>query len=228
MVSVIVPVLEEERALETQGRSLRKLCGAHELIFVDGGSADRSREVAAAFGRMIEAPRGRAAQMNAGAGTARGDILFFLHADCTVPPIAVPAIEHAVRSRDLVGGCLTQEFLDCPGSPLFRWIAFSGTLRARLSSAFYGDQGIFCTREAFRTAGGYPDVALFEDVEFSRRLARVGRTAVLNVPIYSSARRWRQHGVVRTTLVNWQVTLRYLLGRSGQELGTAYGRTAAR
>ena len=228
MVSIIVPVLNEEKLLPRLGENLRGLCGRREIIFVDGHSADGSVELASRFGKVLTSRPGRARQMNVGASHACGDVLLFLHADCLLPTDALRAIERALRNERLVGGCLTQRFTSDGFMPMLSWIAFSGNLRARMTRTFFGDQAVFCRRGVFESIGGYPDVPIFEDVEFSRQLHSWGPTTVLSAPVFCSPRRWVTHGVLRTTLTNWKVQLGRLLHRHADVLVREYECTDVR
>ena len=228
MLSVIVPILNEERVLETLGDNLAALSRPVQVIFVDGGSSDSSRATAHRFGEVLSSPPGRARQMNLGVSAARSEVLLFLHADCLLSPDAPVAIERALANPRCVGGCLTQVFPPNLPQPLFDWIAFGGNLRARLSRTFFGDQAIFCRTDVFHRLGGFPDLPIYEDLEFSRLLNRAGLTTVLSTPVFSSPRRWLQHGFLLTTLVDWQVHLGRTLGLPPDRLARLYRRTDAR
>ena len=219
MITIIVPFLNEETLLLPLGENLRGLSGSPELIFVDGGSSDRSVSIARRFGTVLSSPPGRACQMNLAASVATGDILLFLHADCLLPRHALLDIERSLANPVLAGGCLTQVFRVSPSRSVFDWIAFGGNLRARLTRSFFGDQAIFCRRDLFHHLGGYPDIPIFEDLEFSRLLRTAGPTTVLGTPVFCSPRRWLTHGLVRTTLVDWRV-------HSGRSLGVPFSRLA--
>ena len=204
----------------------RRLRHQAELIFVDGGSEDKSREEARALGKLLTAPKGRARQMNAGARAARHDVLLFLHADTYLPPEGLQTIRWAVDKKGLVGGCFRQ-VIDQPGpvfNPglLFRWIAFTGNVRARLFKVFYGDQGIFVRRDVFEKLGGFPETPLCEDVLFSRRLRKEGRVRMLPSRIYCSARRWVGQGIGRTFWLNLRITAGALLSADMNRLAKAY------
>jgi rSAM/selenodomain-associated transferase 2 len=200
MISIVSPVFNEEKALLKNYGSLKKLSRKAELIFVDGGSTDRSREIASRFGRVIMSEKGRARQMNHGAIEAKGDILLFLHADTIISHDALLSIEKAVKDDDCVGGCLTQRIDNA--SPIYRIIEAEGNLRARSTKVFYGDQGIFVRRGSFFSISGYPDVPIMEDVAFTKELRRIGRTAVLPDKIRVSARRWEKEGVATTIFLH--------------------------
>jgi rSAM/selenodomain-associated transferase 2 len=223
-LSVIVPVLNEERALPATLRAIHSGAPGAEVIVVDGGSVDKSVALACSFGvRVIQASRGRAVQMNAGAQTADGDVLAFVHADTLVPPDFALAIERALRDPDVVGGRFDVK-LDDSSTP-FRILAVLINLRSRLSKIATGDQVIFVRRKTFWRLGGFPEIELCEDLEFSRRLKPAGRIACLNSAVMTSARRWRHHGVMRTVLRMWAIKTMYLAGVSPRWLRRHYADT---
>jgi rSAM/selenodomain-associated transferase 2 len=212
MLSVIVPVLNEAAHLERLLADLERVCPEAEVIVVDGGSIDGSQDVVRRFPRvsLVEAERGRARQMNAGARQAAGDVLLFLHADTTLPSGAPAAILRALRDPAVVGGRFDVRF-DSP-RPIFRLIAGMMNVRSRLSGISTGDQCIFARRDTFDNMKGFPDMPLMEDVEFSRRLKRQGRLACLRLHVTTSARKWEQEGVLRTIVLMWTLRLLYALG----------------
>ncbi len=214
-------MLNEERAI---ARTLEALSeGAHgaEIIVVDGGSADRS--VAEARPRctaVLSASRGRARQMNAGAAAAHGDVLAFVHADTIVPPSFARDIEAALADAAVVGGRFDVR-LDDP-APLLRLIGWLISMRSRLSRTGTGDQALFVRREIFEQLGGYRDIELCEDLDLARRLKRAGRVACLRLCVVTSARRWRQGGVLATVLRMWLVRAAFLMGVPPARLARLY------
>jgi rSAM/selenodomain-associated transferase 2 len=199
-VSVIIPTLNEAALL---GEAVRRLRGQrpHEIIVVDGGSTDATAEAAREADLFLQAPRGRASQMNAGAARASGAILLFLHADCFLEDIALGQAEECLRRPGVVAGCFTMH-VEATG-PLYRWIDSVATVRVRLTGIVYGDQGLFVRRDAFEKLGGFPPLRFLEDVVFSGRLRRAGRVAVVPARIGVSPRRWQRAGIVRQTIRNW-------------------------
>jgi rSAM/selenodomain-associated transferase 2 len=179
---------------------------------VDGSSTDATAAIAARFPqvRLLASPRGRARQMNAGARAARGDVLLFLHADTLLPDDALAAVEAAVGDPGVVAGRFDVRF-DNP-RPVFRMIAWFMNQRSRWSGISTGDQAIFVRREVFEALGGYPDMALMEDVELCRRLKRRGRLAALRLRVTTSARKWEREGAVRTILLMWALRLLHMAG----------------
>jgi rSAM/selenodomain-associated transferase 2 len=202
-ISVIIPTLNEEAVLAETLQSLRRQQPA-EILVVDGGSSDGTEAAAAAADFFLRAPRGRASQMNAGAARARGDLLLFLHADCTLEAGALAAAEHRLRQPGVAAGCFTMT-VSAPGG-LYRMIDACATARVRFTGLVYGDQGLFLRRTRFERLGGFPPLRFMEDVLLSRRLRQMGRVVVARQRIFVSARRWQKVGVVRQTVRNWTLT----------------------
>jgi rSAM/selenodomain-associated transferase 2 len=222
-ISVIIPVLNEERSIAATLTELQRL-RSDEIILVDGGSSDATREICQRFGFELYLSRpGRAAQMNFGAQRASGDVLLFLHADTRLPPSAFDDIRSALEDQRVVGGRFDLQ-LDAAG-PMLRLIGFMISLRSRLSQVGTGDQAIFVRRAIFMELGGYPDIPLMEDVELSRALKRRGAVACLRSRVVSSARRWEMDGIWRTILKMWTLKTLYLLGISPVRLKRYYGDT---
>ncbi len=157
--------------------------------------------------------------MNEGAKAARGDILVFLHADCIIDGKALAAVSKAVEGG-FAGGCLSQR-IDSKGW-IYRFIESSGNIRARLSRVFYGDQAIFVRKDVFDRAGGFDEVELLEDIMFSKKIKKAGSTCVLKEKVYSSPRRWKKQGILRTTLTNYLITGGLFLGVSPGRLKKIY------
>jgi rSAM/selenodomain-associated transferase 2 len=220
-ISVIIPVLNEELTIAALLESLLRL-EPDEILVVDGGSLDKTRELAAALGvRVISCARGRARQMNEGARLARGAVLLFLHADTRLPESAFVDIRGAMENPSNVGGRFDVA-LDSAGWVL-KWVGAMISLRSRLSGVATGDQAIFVRREVFTRLGGYPDIPLMEDVALSRALKRAGKVACLKSRVITSARRWQTEGVWRTIFKMWVLKLLYLLGVSPFRLKRFYG-----
>ena len=209
-ISIIIPVFNEERSIAATLAGLQPLV-PDELMVVDGGSTDRTREICASFGvPAFPSPPGRAMQMNHGAGQASGDILLFLHADTLLPDSALNDIRTAMENSRCVGGRFDVE-LDGDHWMLCV-IAAMISLRSRLTKTATGDQAIFVRREIFEKIGGYPDIPLMEDIAFSRALKGMGKVACLRSRVITSARRWEMEGVWRTIWKMWTLKFLYLLG----------------
>lgn len=225
-VSVIIPTRNEEALLPSAVRSARA-AGADEVVVVDGGSSDRTAEVARGVADAVLACdplRGR--QLNEGAAAARGAILVFLHADTMLPPGGAEAVREAARSG-AIGGAFSVALAASGGSSRGRRAALALVARmigarAALFRSYTGDQAIFVTREAFARLGGFREFPLMEDVDLSRRMRRAGRTALLPLRVATSARRWESGGIARTTLRMWALRLAWMLGASPERLARAY------
>ena len=222
-LSIILPTLNEAPHLAATLAAARD-DGVKEIIVVDGGSTDTTREVAAAHADLvISAARGRSVQMNAGAARATGDILLFLHADTLLPAGFAAAVQAACTAADVVGGRFDVALE--PSSPLLWLTETLINLRSRLSRLATGDQAIFVRRDAFVRLGGYAAIPLMEDLELSRRLKRAGRIACLRTRVTTSSRRWCRDGVVRTILLMWTIRLLYFAGVSPERLARLYANT---
>ncbi len=219
MISIIVPVLNEESVIERLLKSLPY--GENiEVIIVDAESHDRTLDIARRYPvQIIHSPRGRALQMNAGAKAARGDVLLFLHADCCVDESGLKALEK-YTALNFIGGCFTHK-IDSP-KWIYRGIETTGHWRALVSKVFYGDQAIFVRRDIFQRIGGFDLIPLFEDAVFSKKLSRRGKTVVLDYPATVLPRRWEKNGIVKTTLLNWLLTTGFILGISTDRLAKFY------
>lgn len=211
LISIIVPVLDEAALIGPFLAHLRERAPGAELIVVDGGSRDGTRAIAEPLtDLLISAPRGRASQMNAGGAIATGHVLWFLHADSTLPPNAVRGICSALNHPEIVGGCFR---LRLPSRKLIYRVSDSvGNLGVQVFGFALGDHGIFCRRTAFEKSGGYPDVPILEDAETYRRLGREGRMRQLYPEIISSPRSYQQWGPYRTTAIYFCILVLYVLG----------------
>ena len=220
-LSVIVPMLNEQAAIERTLHAIREGAGDSEIIVVDGGSSDRSVELARPLAdAVMVGPRGRARQMNAGASRASGDALVFVHADTIVPPKFHYAIESALADAHIVGGRF-DVMLDDPRL-IFRLIGSLISVRSRISRTGTGDQAIFVRREAFEALGGFRDIPICEDLDFARRMKHIGRIACLRDCVTTSARRWTRGGIVRTIIKMWTIRLLYLAGVNPTRLALMY------
>jgi rSAM/selenodomain-associated transferase 2 len=218
-LSVVVPALNEAQGIGAALRALAPLrARGHEVIVADGGSDDGTREIAAPLcDRLLVAPRGRAAQMNAGARAACGDALVFLHADTRLPPRADEVIVESLKTHAWGRFDVAIE----GRHPLLPLIAGAMNLRSRLTGIATGDQAIFVRRAAF---GGFPEIALMEDVAFSKAMKRRGPPACLRGRVLTSGRRWESRGVLRTVALMWRLRLMYFLGARPEALARRYER----
>jgi rSAM/selenodomain-associated transferase 2/rSAM/selenodomain-associated transferase 1 len=227
LVSVIIPVWRDDALL---ARALEGLPGtpAFEVIVaVVLGEEPRYRAIAERYPalRWVSAPRGRAAQMNAGAADARGRWLLFLHADSTLPAGWLEVVARADPLAGVVAGAFRLAF-DSPDWRA-RLVERGVRIRVALFGLPYGDQALFVRRDAFRAAGGYQDLPLMEDVEFVRRIRKAGRLLRAPAVVTTSARRWEQDGWMRRSARNVGLAARFLLGASPSVLAQRYfGRNA--
>jgi rSAM/selenodomain-associated transferase 2 len=223
MLSIIVPALDEAAGIAAALTALapmrRRDC---EVIVVDGGSRDGTPDLARPLAdRVITAPRGRAAQMNAGAAIAQADVLLFLHADTRLPADADRRVRDGLARS---GGVWGRFDVRIEGRHrLLAVIAGAINLRSRLSGIATGDQAMFMTRAAFAAAGGFPDIALMEDVVFSTRLKALGRPLCLRERVVTSGRRWESRGVIATIALMWGLRLAYYFGATPAALAKLYG-----
>lgn len=220
-LSIVVPTLDEAASIEATLAAAKpaREKGA-EVIVADGGSGDGTRSLAASLAdRVIEAPRGRAAQMNAGARAASGDVLLFLHADTLLPPEA-----HDELAACLIAGREWGRFdVSIAGSdPLLSVVAMLMNARSRWSGVATGDQAMFATRAAFEAVGGFPQIPLMEDVALSKALRERSRPACLASRVVTSGRRWERGGTLRTIVLMWRLRLAYALGADPHRLARRY------
>jgi rSAM/selenodomain-associated transferase 2 len=210
-VSVIIPTLNEAATLRAAIESARRDDVQSEIIIVDGGSSDGTVELSEAAGCTVlsTSPAQRARQMNAGARAARADVLLFLHADTQLAPGALCAICEKMRDPRLVGGAFVRRYDS--RSRLLALTCQLAALRNRLWGWHLGDQAMFVRASVFRELGGFAEIAIFEDLDFSRRLGRCGRIVTLYPPVISSGRRFAERGPLRTTLHDLLLTCGYLL-----------------
>ena len=220
LISIIIPTLNEE---ENIAACLASCCTSPntETIVVDGGSRDRTVEIARSCGvRVIVSPPGRGRQMNLGAREASAELLLFLHADTRLSPGFADSISEVLsRPGTVAGAFLFRLDARSPGLSLIQRVA---NWRSRRFQLPYGDQAIFLKKVVFEEMGGYPEMPIMEDYEFIRRLKRKGRICTVPLPVVTSARRWIEVGVWKTTLLNWAIVIAYSLGVSPATLACWY------
>ncbi len=218
-ISVIIPTLNEAGCIAATIGSLRGQSPG-EILVVDGGSSDGTLDQAREANLVLQAPPGRAGQMNAGAARARGGLLIFLHADCRLEAGALDAAGRCLAKPGVIACCFRMH-VEADG-PWFRCLEACASARVRLAGWIYGDQGLAIRRRDFATLGGFPSLRFLEDLFFSRRLKHLGRLIVLNRRIFVSPRRWQQAGLLRQSLRNWKLTALALAGVHPDRLAASY------
>jgi len=208
-VSFVIPVLNEQATVAALLHDLRRRYPAGELIVVDGGSEDRTVEIAMPLcDQLLIGERGRANQMNLGGNVATSRYLFFLHAD-TCPTITAPKLEACLALQPRWGFCRVQ--LSGARWP-FRMIEWCMNQRSWLTSVATGDQMLFMEASVFQLVGGFDAVPLMEDIALSKRLRRLARPTIIREPVLTSSRRWEEGGVMLTVLRMWLLRLAYFVG----------------
>ena len=226
-ISIIVPVLNEAPLIRGFLQHLRHRAPDAEIIVVDGGSIDGTAELATDLcDRILQSPRSRALQMNAGARAARGDMLWFLHVDALVPARCIDLIEHALGDPGVAAGYFR---IRLPGSNFVYRLSdtfahYAGlVLRIRC-----GDHGIFCRRETFDAVGGFPVTEIMEDVEFFRRVRRFGCIRPIRDRLTTSPRHYERIGPLRLTAAYGLIALLYVFGTPLPHLARIYKRICCR
>lgn len=219
---IVVPVLDEAPTLAPRLQALQtyRQRGAR-VVVVDGGSQDDTLEIARQHADLaLLAPRGRAAQMNAGAAACPADVLLFLHADTVLPEHADVLVRRATLGPFFWGRFDVR--IDSP-RPLLRVVSTMMNLRSRWTGIATGDQALFARHDLFRQVGGFPELPLMEDIAISRALKRHGPPACLRERVTTSARRWERHGVWRTIFLMWRLRAAYFFGADPRQLAIQYG-----
>jgi rSAM/selenodomain-associated transferase 2 len=219
-ISIIIPALNEARAIGATLDAAARVGGVSEVIVVDGGSADGTAEVARGRGaRVVTSPRGRGAQMHAGAREARGEVLWFLHADTLAPPDAGERIARALLTPGAVGGNFRIRFDGLSGAARFLTWLYP---RLRLLGLAYGDSGFFVRRAAYERAGGFKPFPIFEDLDLLRALWRQGRFVQAEGYVVTSSRRFEGRSFA-LTFARWSLLQSlYWLGVSPLTLARLY------
>ncbi|MEP5567653.1 MAG: TIGR04283 family arsenosugar biosynthesis glycosyltransferase [Halioglobus sp.] len=217
--SFVVPALNEAEGISQLLEQLRERFPSAELIVVDGGSSDRTCDLARPLcDKLIESAPGRALQMNVGAQSASGNYLLFLHAD-TLPGLNEPELQSHLVTNPAWGFCR----VSLAGTePAFRIISGFINLRSRVTRVATGDQMLFIQRQLLQQAGGFDEIPLMEDVAFSKRMRKRAPPLLIKEPVTTSSRRWREAGVLRTILKMWALRFAYFIGVSPQHLWHYY------
>jgi rSAM/selenodomain-associated transferase 2 len=223
-LTIVIPTFNEASRIEKTLAISQAAANAEinaEIIVVDGGSHDRTVQIAQAAGvKVLQSRPGRAYQMNEGASAAIGDILLFLHADTQLPQGFDAMICAALSQPTTIAGAFSLK-IDASLWSL-RLVEWGVNLRSRLLQMPYGDQAIFLRAETFRAIGGFPDLPIMEDFELIRQLKQQGQIAILPASVVTSGRRWQKLGVLQTTLINQSIILAYLWGISPTQIAHWY------
>jgi len=223
--TVIIPTLNEAGAIETTLLLTLRL-GFHDIIVVDGGSTDDTRALVESVARtgtsvrLLSSAAGRARQLNVGAAVSSADVLLFLHADSHLPHSARQAMQQALADPAVVGGRFDIRF-DRP-SIWGRLISILMNVRSRMTRISTGDQAIFVRRAIFQRLGGFSEIPIMEDIDFSIRLKRTGRIVAIREQVTTSFRRWERQGPLRTILLMWSLRFLYWIGVSPHRLARFY------
>jgi len=223
LLSIIIPTLNEASTIAHTLQALQPLRSRdHEIIVVDGGSIDGTQALAAPLAdHVLSASRGRAAQMNAGAAVANGQVLLFLHADTVLPDHADVMVLMNLVARNRGWGRFDVRL---SGQPLLlRVVERMMNLRSRLTGIATGDQAIFMTRQFYDSVQGFPNISLMEDITISSHLKRLSRPICLRQRVITSSRRWEENGIVRTILLMWWLRFAYFIGVDPDTLKKQYG-----
>ena len=224
---IIIPTLDEARILSHALLCIQQL-KFEEILVVDGGSQDLTVQIAESsiqgsrqeYAKVFSSESGRAIQMNTGAAIARADVLVFLHADARLPAEARSAMEKALSDPECVGGWFDVQFED---SGWWAWVIGSlMNLRSRLSGVATGDHAIFVRRYVFKEMGGFAEIPIMEDVEFTRRFKKMGSVIPLREKVTTSFRRWEKNGPIRTIFQMWALRFFYWAGLSPRILRHFY------
>jgi rSAM/selenodomain-associated transferase 2 len=223
-LAVVVPVVDEEVRIGRRLAELRAQGGVSEIVVVDGGSRDQTREIARAVPgvRVLEVPRGRGGQLNAGAVATTADVLLFLHADVELPPNTAQWVADTLADPTVVAGAFRIHTVADAGPNWLGPILRLADVRSRITRYPYGDQAVFVRRTAFVQVGGFPVQPLFEDLELAKRLWRVGRIRTVAATVRVSGRRFLQRPLRSLVAMHVFPTL-YRFGVSPETLARLYG-----
>jgi rSAM/selenodomain-associated transferase 2 len=222
MISVIIPTLNEEKHINGCIESILSERAGCEIIVADGGSTDRTIELANECEevRVVRTDRGRGLQMNRGALSARGVVFLFLHADTRLEKGWSRDMDAALSDNAAAGGAFTLKI--SADERHFRLIELWVKARCAVFGLPYGDQGIFVRRAVFEKLGGYRDIPLMEDVDIVRRMRRTGRIVMLPGKAFTSPRKWSREGWIRVSLMNQFLMILYRLGVDPRRLARLY------
>ncbi len=220
LISIIIPTLNEAETIESLLEYLTQFIPDSEIIIADGGSTDGTLNHIISNIKIVHSPPGRAIQMNQGAAVANGDILWFLHADCFPQAESYSAIQKVMKNNEIVGGGF--EYALDENGLVYRVSEFFSNRKNRILKLLYGDMGIFVRKDIFATMGGFAEIPLMEDMDFSKRLKKRGKIEILPFRLKTSARRWVEEGPIKNIVRNWALQILWLLGTSPSTLAKWY------
>ena len=226
-LSIIIPSLNEAEHITQTLLKLQELRNqGHEVILCDGGSRDKTLQLAKNLvDHILSTQAGRAKQMNAGSKLATGDILCFLHADTLIPADFANLITGTLSDSDRIWGRFDIRLSNT--SLTYKVIAWFINKRSCISGVATGDQGIFIISNKFLKLNGYADIPIMEDIELSKRLLKISRPICITKSfLITSSRRWEKNGIIKTVLLMWRLRLGYFLGASPTKLAKAYKNNA--
>jgi len=219
MISVIIPIKNEPPEAAERLRELAAAPGVELLVADAGGNDETTRAFRSIGARIVTGPGPRGERLARAAREARGEILFFLHADSDPPESALEVMRQSLENGTAAGAfSLAYRSADAR----MRWIAWWANARSRWWGVPFGDQGIFCRRDVYERAGGFRSLPICDDVDLVRRLKRVGRLEIRPEKTITSPRRYRECGALRQVLRNWRVLAGYFLGVSPGRLERWY------
>ena len=221
-LAIVIPVFNEEKTLADALKSIQnlELEAADELVFVDGGSTDKTKQLILDAGfQCLASAQGRAKQMNKGAASTNSDIILFLHIDTAISSSNISNIKKTYN-QGYVSGRFNIRLSESNIS--YRIISFFINLRSSLSKISTGDQAMFVARDVFEDIGGFPELPLMEDIALSKKLKSIGRVACLKDTLITSSRRWQKHGIAKTVVLMWKLRFLYWLGVSPERLAKMY------
>jgi rSAM/selenodomain-associated transferase 2 len=219
-ISIIIPTYNEANYLASTLTRVKALEGDFEIVVVDGESSDATTQIARELGvAVVQAPRGRASQMNYGSSLAQGEVLLFLHADTRLPESTYRLITTVLSEPEVVGGCFRLRFdADCFG---LRFSAFF--TRFSVPLFHYGDSSYFVRTQVFRELQGYRSYPIMEDLDLWLRMRRCGKLKILTEPVVTSSRRFLRNGVLKQQTLGIALVLFFLLGVNPNRLKKFYG-----